>query len=86
VSIVNTSDYSTRGTVTYPTGSVPYWATSSTDGSLCFVSLSQQNAVSVIDYATAKEVARVPVGAFPQRERAGRIDDSLLGDLSPSAG
>ena len=84
--IVNTADYSTRGTVGYPTGSLPYWATSSTDGTLCFISLSKLNQVSVIDYATAKEVARVPVGVFPQRERTGRIAASLVADLSPTAG
>lgn len=84
--VVSTGDYSTRGTVTYPTNSLPYWATTSADGTLCFVSLSKANAVSVIDYSTAKEVARVPVGAFPQRERVGRIASDVLGDLSPSAG
>ncbi|MEY9968412.1 YVTN family beta-propeller protein [Streptacidiphilus sp. MAP12-16] len=84
--IVATSDASTRGTVTYPTGSLPYWATTSADGSLCFVSLSKANAVSVIDYATAREIARVPVGSFPQRERTGRIDPTVLTGLSPSAG
>ena len=47
-------------------------------------SLSQLNAVSVIDYATATEVARVPVGTFPQRERIGKIDPSVLGSLTPA--
>jgi DNA-binding beta-propeller fold protein YncE len=82
--IVSTSDLSTTGTVTYPAGSLPYWAQSSVDGKYCFVSLSQVNAVSVISYATAKEVARVPVGAFPQRERIGKIDPSILGSLNPA--
>ncbi|MEY9950120.1 YncE family protein [Kitasatospora sp. GAS1066B] len=84
--IVATSDLGTRGTVDYPTGSLPYWGTTSADGMLCFVSLSKADEVSVIDYRTATEVARVPVGAFPQRERTGRIAADLLGDLSPSAG
>ncbi|GAA2238286.1 YncE family protein [Kitasatospora cystarginea] len=84
--IVSTADLGTRGTVDYPTGSLPYWGTSSADGTLCFVSLSKADAVSVIDYRTAKELARVPVGAFPQRERTGRIATDLLGGLSPSAG
>ncbi|MDH6120190.1 YVTN family beta-propeller protein [Kitasatospora sp. GAS204A] len=84
--IVATSDLGTRGTVDYPTGSLPYWGTTSADGTLCFVSLSKADEVSVIDYRTATEVARVPVGAFPQRERTGRIAADLLGDLSPSAG
>jgi YVTN family beta-propeller protein len=84
--VVNAADGSTIGTVTYPSGSLPYWATSSADGTLCFVSLSKAGAVSVIDYATGKELARVPVGAFPQRERTGAIDPSVLPDLSPAAG
>ncbi|HEY4022827.1 MAG TPA: serine/threonine protein kinase [Pseudonocardiaceae bacterium] len=82
--IVSTNDLSTSGTVTYPAGALPYWAQSSTDGQYCFVSLSQVNAVSVVDYATAKEVARVPVGTFPQRERIGKIDPSVLGSLTPA--
>ncbi|MEY9875158.1 YVTN family beta-propeller protein [Streptacidiphilus sp. MAP12-33] len=85
-SIVRTADGGTVGTVTYPTGSLPYWATSSADGTLCFVSLSKADAVSVIDYTTGTELARVPVGAFPQRERTGAIDPSVLPDLSPAAG
>jgi YVTN family beta-propeller protein len=82
--IVSTSDLKTTGTVTYPSGALPYWAQSSVDGKYCFVSLSQANAVSVIDYATATEVARVPVGTFPQRERIGKIDPSVLGSLTPA--
>ena len=50
------------------------------------MSLSQLNAVSVVDYATATEVARVPVGAFPQRERVGRLDPRVLGDLNSAVG
>jgi YVTN family beta-propeller protein len=84
VNIVSTSDLKTAGTVTYPSGALPYWAQSSVDGQYCFVSLSQLNAVSVIDYATATEVARVPVGTFPQRERIGKIDPSVLGSLTPA--
>jgi len=80
--VVSTSDLSTAGMVTYPAGSLPYWGQTSVDGRYCFVSLSQLNRVSVVDYATATEVARVPVGAFPQRERLGRIDPAVLGSLS----
>ena len=40
--------------------------------------LSGDNAVAVIDYGTAKEVARVPVGKFPQRNRAGLMAESAL--------
>lgn len=84
--VVSTSDLSTVGRVDYPSGSLPYWGQSSVDGQYCFVSLSQANAVSVVSYATATEVARVPVGQFPQRERIGQIDPSVLGSLSSATG
>ncbi|KAA2258600.1 YncE family protein [Solihabitans fulvus] len=62
----------TDGFVGYPTNSLPYWATTSADGQHCLVTLSHANAVSVVDYRTATEVARIPVGDFPQRERLAR--------------
>jgi YVTN family beta-propeller protein len=76
--IVDRPGLTTRGTVSYPPGTLPYWATTSADGRYCLVSLSNANAVSVVDYATAQEVARIPVGTFPQRERLGRIAGSVL--------
>jgi YVTN family beta-propeller protein len=54
-------------------GEKPYWATNSGDGKRCFVSVSGDDAVSVISYRTGKEVARIPVGDHPQRMRMGRI-------------
>jgi len=74
------------GTVTYDTGSIPYWSTTSVDGQHCFVSLSGRNAISVIDYRTAREVARIPVGTFPQRERLGKVPQDVLDSLTPAAG
>jgi YVTN family beta-propeller protein len=84
--IVSRPSLTTAGTVTYDTGSIPYWSTTSVDGQHCFVSLSGKNAVSVIDYRTAKEVARIPVGTFPQRERLGQVPQDVLDSLSPAAG
>lgn len=84
--IVDTSSLSTTATVNYPTGSIPYWALTSTSGTYCYVSLSAGNAVSVIDYATGNEVARVPVGNFPQRERNAAVPDSVIAGLSASNG
>jgi DNA-binding beta-propeller fold protein YncE len=75
---------STVGTVTYPTGTLPYWATTSADGRYCLVSLSNANAVSIVDYTTATEVARVPVGSFPQRERLARVAPDVLPTLLPA--
>jgi YVTN family beta-propeller protein len=82
--IVNTADLSTKGFVNYPTDSLPYWGTNSADGTRCFVSLSKANAVSVVDYATATEVARVPVGVFPQRERIGQAAPEAIAALTPA--
>jgi DNA-binding beta-propeller fold protein YncE len=54
-------------------GHKPYWATNSGDGRYCFVSFSGDDAVSVISYATEREVARFSVGDHPQRMRMGKI-------------
>lgn len=84
--IVGTASLTTAGMVDYPAGALPYWGQTSVDGDYCFVSLSNLNEVSVVDYATATEVARVPVGSFPQRERIAGIDASVVGDLDPAVG
>ena len=42
-------------------GLVPYWATTGPDGKYCYVSLSGDNSVSVIDYETGDEVSEIPV-------------------------
>ncbi len=82
VALVSTDGLVDRSFVNYPTGSLPYWGQTSTDGNYCYVSLSQANAVSVIDYRTGTEVARVPVGVFPQRERVSKVDTGVLGSLT----
>ena len=84
--IVSTSTLQTTATVTYPTGSIPYWATTSADGNYCYVSLSAGNEVSVISYATGAEVARVPVGVFPQRERVAAVPQAVIDGLSSAVG
>jgi YVTN family beta-propeller protein len=64
-----------------PSGNLPYWATTSVDGTHCLVTNSEDDTVSVIAYATAREVARIPVGDFPQRERLGKVVPAVLDAL-----
>ncbi len=69
LAIVDRSDFS----VAIPSrGSKPYWSTNSADGKYCFISYSGDDAIAVVDYATEREVARVPVGDHPQRMRMGK--------------
>jgi DNA-binding beta-propeller fold protein YncE len=84
--IVSTSTLSTQSTVTYPTGSIPYWAATSIDGNYCFVPLSAGNSVSVVSYATGQQVASVPVGNFPQRGRLAQVTPAAVAALDSAAG
>jgi DNA-binding beta-propeller fold protein YncE len=65
-------------------GQKPYWATNSGRGSYCFVSFSGDDAVSVISYRKAKEIARIQVGDHPQRMRMGKVRAGLLGTKKPT--
>jgi len=56
----------------------PYWSTEA-PYNRCWVSLSGSDAVAVLDFATKKEVAYLPVGDHPQRIRHGAIVASLVG-------
>jgi YVTN family beta-propeller protein len=59
-------------------GDQPYWATISVDGRYCFVPNSLSDSVSVISLASATEVARVPVGRYPQRLHATSVPQDVL--------
>jgi YVTN family beta-propeller protein len=67
-------------------GGKPYWSTNSADGRYCFVSFSGDDEVSVIDYASEREVARIGVGDHPQRMRMGLVREEAIGGLPPSPG
>ncbi|MFI6886624.1 YncE family protein [Streptosporangium canum] len=86
VAIVDRPGLTTRGYVHYDTGSLPYWTATAADGRHCSVSLSEKDMISVVDYETAREVARVPVGDFPQRERLGQVSADVIGSLDAAAG
>lgn len=60
----------------------PYWATNSGDGRYCFISASEEDTIVVLDYATEREVTRIPVGDHPQRTRMGVIRRDYLESLS----
>ena len=52
-------------------GKKPYWVVTDKTGTHCFVSWSETDQVSVINYEAATEVTRIDVGDHPQRVREG---------------
>ncbi len=58
-------------------GMIPYWATTGPEGELCFVSLSGDDAITVLRFDDGQILARVPVGRFPQRSRLGQIPENV---------
>ena len=54
-------------------GSKPYWSTNGITGNECWVSVSGDDKVVVIDYRDASRLATVKVGDHPQRVREGHV-------------
>ncbi|MEV4732055.1 serine/threonine protein kinase [Saccharopolyspora sp. NPDC049426] len=61
-----------------PVGKKPYWAATSPNGQYCFLSNSDSDDISVVDFNGTKETARIPVGDHPQRVRGYAIPTSVL--------
>ncbi|MED5238622.1 MAG: serine/threonine protein kinase [Pseudomonadota bacterium] len=61
-------------------GEKPYWVTTSKDGEHCYVSWSGTDQMSIFNYASGQEVARVDVGDHPQRIREGRVPEAWVED------
>jgi YVTN family beta-propeller protein len=64
-------------TTTGHTYGKPYWTVEGPNNT-CWISLSESDSVAVIDYATKKEIAYLPVGDHPQRVRHGVVRESVV--------
>jgi YVTN family beta-propeller protein len=69
-----------------PIGEKPYWSTNGLGGTHCWLSVSGDDKVVVIDYATERQVAQVPVGDHPQRVRLGAVRHTSLAGLPTAPG
>jgi hypothetical protein len=69
-----------------PVGKKPYWSTNGLGGTHCWVSVSGEDKVVVLDYGSEREVAQMPVGDHPQRVRLGAVRHASLAQLPMAPG
>jgi YVTN family beta-propeller protein len=74
--VVRRSDLKLMNTI--PVGKYPYWIETAPDGEHAFVAVKSADTVSVINYADAAEVARIPVGDAPMVMEHQSIPESVL--------
>jgi DNA-binding beta-propeller fold protein YncE len=77
IAIVDRASLKTFKTV--PSGERPYWANNSGDGRFCYVSIAGDDRIAVASYAEEREVASIPVGDHPQRNRDAKVAPSIYG-------
>jgi YVTN family beta-propeller protein len=69
-----------------PIGEKPYWSTNGLGGTHCWLSVSGDDKVVILDYASERQVAQVPVGDHPQRVRLGAVQHASLAGLPSPPG
>jgi DNA-binding beta-propeller fold protein YncE len=78
VAIVNRQSFAYK---IIPVGDRPYWASNSDDGKYCYVSIAGDDRIAVISYAEEKQVASIPVGDHPQRNRTAKVATAIYGSI-----